>query len=833
MILKKALKYFSVSLALMVSSNGILLAKSKDYTLGKIKATGQKDNLSGFVNTSYNGLTAPQSWQDEEVKKFSGSRTVISNKQLMQTANQSIEEALQNVPGMQIRNTSGIGVLPVIQVRGFGAGGSGHSNAAQILVNGIPIYIGPYAQIGLPVFPVTFQSVDRIDVIKGGSSVQYGPNTFGGVINIITKPITDKWVNEAAERITFWNKAQNKDWVDKNAHPINNSLENNMLYNTYVKTGGKIGKHFGIMAQANWVRGQGFRINQPTSISNYMLDGEYDINENNDIKAYYQYYDFNMSTPGSLDWASYEENRFANNRPYNKKSGRAKRFGIVYTNRFGDIDKVGGIFTFTYYTQDMTRNFQIDSNYNSSNTHLCLEGVACPFGGNMYPYTSNTYNGFTLDQNPRRVVFNAFEPKLNLVVNTGKIKQTFIMGMRYFTTDMYAKNFRNTLSCNNENASWCDNGGVNPQVYEGSAPGMSGWYDKKNHYRRWNNDYVAAYISDKIEMFDSKLSITPGVRYTFMQYHYTGDKSWGYEPPKIDLQKISNMNVWNPSVNIDYTAYEDNKHTMFTYFTYQRSFLPPQLNVISVGNVTNEYFTQHFDQVEVGARYSYKNKFSFNADYYRIWARDYATGQYAIYTSGPNKGNIRPVNGYSQGVELEAYYHPIRGLQFHAAFNYIDTRVTSHFALTDLAGDSLKGTSYNKMFPFVSPYQFIFDARYTYKRTTFGLSSYFYSRAYSNIGNTVERNTYWDLGGNNINGGGAGCGAWCMTVSRGELPWYWVWNIEVSQVFWENGRHRVYGSLQVNNLFNMQYYFIGIGSSPSGFQSAPGRSVTAYLSYQF
>ncbi len=57
-----------------------LFAKEKDYTLGKVSTAGKKDksDYSGQVNLGYSGITAPKSWQDEEVKKYTGSRTVIS-----------------------------------------------------------------------------------------------------------------------------------------------------------------------------------------------------------------------------------------------------------------------------------------------------------------------------------------------------------------------------------------------------------------------------------------------------------------------------------------------------------------------------------------------------------------------------------------------------------------------------------------------------------------------------------------------------------------------------------------------------------------------------------
>ncbi|WP_104639030.1 TonB-dependent receptor family protein [Helicobacter bizzozeronii] len=863
MLRKKFLLALSTSL---VCSESLLAKEDKTYTLGKVSTAGQKDrtDYSGQVNLGYSGLTAPKSWQDEEVKKYTGSRTVISNKALTQQANQSIEEALQNVPGLQVRNATGVGAMPTIQVRGFGAGGSGHSNATLMLVNGIPVYMAPYSHIELDIFPVTFQAIDRIDVIKGGGSVQYGPNTYGGIVNIITKPIPKRWENQAAERMTFWAKARNAGFANTNTGDSSflKSLGNNLLYNTYVRSGGMINKHFGVQAQANWVMGQGFRDNTPTNIQNYWLDGVYDINENNGIKAYYQYYKFNIAQPGSLSEQDYKINRFANLRPFNAKGGRSQRFGIVYENRFGDLDKVGGTFTFTYYGQFMTRDFQVSSSYNSANMVTCYTEASCvaqglPSGYNLaVPYTFTNYNGYAEIENPVRSINNAFEPKVNLVVNTGKVKQTFIVGLRFMTTTFLQRQYMNTNICPTETQH-----GVSGFFCKNGQNVMSGWQPHKKHgfywnWADWRNNYTAVYLSDRIETWDGRFFIVPGLRYAFVQYNNENPSNW--EPisdnwpsnvPKPDraavskqesaqaLKKIKHMNNWLPSLNIGFIPVQGD-HTLLTYFNYQRSFVPPQLDVLSFGGA--EYFTQHFDSVEVGARYTYKDKFSFNADFFRIWARNFATGQYSVYTSGPYAGSVRPVNGYSQGVELEMYYRPIKGLQFHAAFNYIDTRVTSHETLTDLNGDSFPGkTSYNKHFPFVSPYQFILDARYTYAKTTFGTSSYFYSRAYSGISNSAAGGYYgtqYYSGGNNyqsVFNSGYQCAQWCMTQHEGLLPWYWVWNVEVSQVFWESGRHKIVGSLQVNNLLNMKYYFTGIGSSPAGLQPGPGRSVTAYLNYTF
>ncbi|GAA6956284.1 hypothetical protein CHC183_10320 [Helicobacter pylori] len=69
----------------------------KTHNLERVEASGVA-----------NDKEAPLSWRSKEVRNYMGSRTVISNKQLTKSANQSIEEALQNVPGVHIRNSTGM-----------------------------------------------------------------------------------------------------------------------------------------------------------------------------------------------------------------------------------------------------------------------------------------------------------------------------------------------------------------------------------------------------------------------------------------------------------------------------------------------------------------------------------------------------------------------------------------------------------------------------------------------------------------------------------------------------------------------------------------------------
>lgn len=89
----------------------------------------------------------------------------------------TIDEALELVPGVNVVK-GGKGEMHVF-IRGFS------DNDVKILIDGVPVYETYFHTLDLSQFPV--DSIAKIKVIKGASSVLYGANTMGGVINIITK----------------------------------------------------------------------------------------------------------------------------------------------------------------------------------------------------------------------------------------------------------------------------------------------------------------------------------------------------------------------------------------------------------------------------------------------------------------------------------------------------------------------------------------------------------------------------------------------------------------------------------------------------------------------
>ncbi|MFC0682563.1 TonB-dependent receptor [Lysobacter korlensis] len=94
-----------------------------------------------------------------------------------------LAEALASMPGMSFVSLGGSSGRPVPITRGFYGGGE--NGYLQILVDGIPIN---RSESGVVVWDaVPLEAIERVEVVRGASSAQYGDAAVGGVINIITR----------------------------------------------------------------------------------------------------------------------------------------------------------------------------------------------------------------------------------------------------------------------------------------------------------------------------------------------------------------------------------------------------------------------------------------------------------------------------------------------------------------------------------------------------------------------------------------------------------------------------------------------------------------------
>ncbi|MFT5760039.1 MAG: Fe(3+) dicitrate transport protein, partial [Alteromonadaceae bacterium] len=114
-----------------------------------------------------------------------GSAFIVDKKQLEQFEFDDIHRVLQSVPGVYMREEDGYGLRPNIGLRGAT---TERSSKVAIMEDGILIAPAPYAAPAAYYFPL-MSRMTQVEVFKGPSAIKYGPNTVGGAINMLSRPI--------------------------------------------------------------------------------------------------------------------------------------------------------------------------------------------------------------------------------------------------------------------------------------------------------------------------------------------------------------------------------------------------------------------------------------------------------------------------------------------------------------------------------------------------------------------------------------------------------------------------------------------------------------------
>jgi iron complex outermembrane receptor protein len=108
--------------------------------------------------------------------------SVITADQLAASGQTTLVEALDGLAGIRFRSSSSNAALAEISMRGFGENSHGR---VLVLVDGRRLNRPDLASINWLEIPV--KDIERVEVVRGGSSVLYGDNAVAGVVNVITK----------------------------------------------------------------------------------------------------------------------------------------------------------------------------------------------------------------------------------------------------------------------------------------------------------------------------------------------------------------------------------------------------------------------------------------------------------------------------------------------------------------------------------------------------------------------------------------------------------------------------------------------------------------------
>jgi Fe(3+) dicitrate transport protein len=124
----------------------------------------------------------------QDARQLAGTGSVIDSEQMGIEAARDINQLLKTIPGIYIQEEDGYGLRPNIGIRGAI---SGRSSKVTLMEDGVLIAPAPYSNPAAYYFPTTSR-MHAIEVLKGAPLLRYGPQTTGGVINLISTPIPDE-----------------------------------------------------------------------------------------------------------------------------------------------------------------------------------------------------------------------------------------------------------------------------------------------------------------------------------------------------------------------------------------------------------------------------------------------------------------------------------------------------------------------------------------------------------------------------------------------------------------------------------------------------------------
>ncbi|MBY0508088.1 MAG: TonB-dependent receptor plug domain-containing protein [Bryobacteraceae bacterium] len=136
--------------------------------------------LAGLAST----VVVTDSGAPQNIDQATKAITVITAEEIAARDEFSLTEILRTTPGVQIRNSGGLGQLTQIRVRGL------RPDATAILIDGFRFRDPSTTQGDATSFAsnLNFINASRVEVLRGSGSSLYGSNAVGGAVNMVTDP---------------------------------------------------------------------------------------------------------------------------------------------------------------------------------------------------------------------------------------------------------------------------------------------------------------------------------------------------------------------------------------------------------------------------------------------------------------------------------------------------------------------------------------------------------------------------------------------------------------------------------------------------------------------
>ncbi|QDC44549.1 TonB-dependent receptor family protein [Methylophilus medardicus] len=348
----------------------------------------------------------------DRLESVPGSYYLLDKKDLDLRRPFSVQEALNNVPGVNVVGENSFGLGLNIGIRGLNPR---RTSRTLVMEDGVPLQLGPYGDPSLHL-TTPMERIQRIEVVKGSGQILYGPQTVGGMINFVTRPVPTNGFQGAVQAM----------------------LGNNDFTGLYANAGYG-NERGGVMLDVNQKKGDGIRKNHDFDVLDMTLKGQLNLTDSQKLIAKVGYYkeESHVSETG-LGAAEYALDKYQAPTGNNDFFELERKSGQL-THIF-DISDTARLTTNAYYVDVFRSSFrQIDtpgSNAGFSQLERCPAGL--PSGNN---------NLANADQcggrhRPRDFQYWGIEPRLDFQHSLFGLQSEAVIGFRYHEEDQRRRQWR-------------------------------------------------------------------------------------------------------------------------------------------------------------------------------------------------------------------------------------------------------------------------------------------------------------------------------------------------------------------------------------------------------
>lgn len=584
---------------------------------------------------------------EQDLSQVQNSITVVNEQDVIESGSFTVVDAIQDVPSLNVVADGTPGVKRV-SIRGESSSRTvvavdGQRIDDQKNKSGVPLLINPYF-------------IDRIEVVRGPSSVLYGSDALGGVINVITKKASDKPFSPEAGVI-----------YNGSGNGFSEFLNLTGTVNNFRYAFGGMYNDMGDMYLSGHDRLDNTSYRQKALNASI----EYDFTEKLTAGLNYELFDSSSNTSTTVDHPDYK-----NFRAYLPKWQREK---VSLFTEIRDLNDYVQLIKFSVYKQD------VDKDFSSTNDSTFKLGVGTTneqegYGANLqaefalsdlfYLVTGYDYHYESVDSFS---TFSITPPGPNTITGNGAD-----LGFTQQTNALYAllSTYLTENLTLNTGIRWNHIVSDGDRSYLKTAYNLIS-YDNNNFNKQTNVQTVGSIglVYDTLNDFIFRLNYSQGFRTANIQELYlttmTGEMQIGNSNLKPETSD-------NYEFGIRYTGDIFNLDTTF-FYTHTKDYIETREINSSVHMMKTFMFDNINEANAFGVEVDTKLKLG-NFEPYTIFSfmrREYIVGSTSTYNTGTPKlkGKV--------GLKYNDNYKNIR--------YYID--LYSRFA-SESINDGLAGTSY-------------------------------------------------------------------------------------------------------------------------------------------